>query len=101
MSTNIKKYVSTNGKHQEMWKEISRKIPFNFRQGPRLNVRIVIWILKSDTETLFGVHKYFSSVQFRYFQRLRRQAVQLTYPQSIRWSLADLAKVNVNTAKLL
>ena len=44
------------------------------RQGPRLSIRIVIWILPSDTVSLFGVHKYFSSF-LSYFQRVRRQAV--------------------------
>ena len=42
------------------------------RQGPRLSIRIVIWILPSDTDTdtdtLFGVHKYFSSFQLAYFK---------------------------------
>ena len=41
------------------------------RQNPRLSIRIVIWILSSDTLVIISI----SHVTISYFQRVRRQAI--------------------------
>ena len=53
--------------------EVAKGLQVDKDKAPRISIRIVIWILSSDT--FFGDHQYFSYVTISYFQRMRRQAV--------------------------